>query len=162
MATFKVIGLKQDGKYMDDNARNDVIKYVTRADKTPHHYVGGMAVNVDNAVDEMTVLATAYHKDDGLRLRHSVIGFEKDKGITPEDANEIARRAVEYFGEKYQTIYAVHEDAGHIHAHIVMNSVSYIDGRKCYGTKKEYYDFIEYMKDVVRPYGIPFIPVRDE
>lgn len=160
MATYKVIGCEQDGKYMDETAREDVISYVTRPDKIPHHYVGGVAVNIDNAAEEMTILADAFHKDDGLRLRHSVIGFDKD--ITLETANAIARIAAEYFGSERQTIYAVHEDADHIHAHIVMNSVSYLDGRKYHGTKKQYYDFIKYMKSAVRPYGITFYPVKNE
>ena len=82
MATFKVIGLGQDGKYMDDYSREDVIAYILRNDKTPHHCIGGAAVNVYNALQEMTLLAQAFHEDSGLRLRHSVISFEKDKQIT--------------------------------------------------------------------------------
>lgn len=162
ITAFKVIGRGQKDKYMDETARKDVISYMTRPDKAPHHYIGGIAVNIDNAAEEMTILADAFHKDDVLRLRHSVIGFDKDKDITLETVNAIARATAEYFGSEYQTIYAVHEDAEHIHAHLVMNSVSYLNGRKYHGTKKEYYDFLKYMKRVVRSYGIPFIPVKDE
>ena len=79
MATFKVIGRGQDGKYMDDYAREDVIAYVLQNDKTPHHCIGGAAVNVYNALQEMTLLARPFHKDTGLRLRHSVISFENDR-----------------------------------------------------------------------------------
>lgn len=108
------------------------------------------------------ILAQVYNNDEGLRLRHSVISFEKNKGITLEEANEIAQKAIQYFGHKYQILYCVHEDTDDIHAHIVMNQVSYQDGHKYHGSKKDYYDFVNYMKDVTRPYGIPFIPVSDD
>ena len=160
MATFKVIGLGQDGKYMDDYSREDVIAYILRNDKTPHHCIGGAAVNVYNALQEMTLLAQAFHKDSGLRLRHSVISFEKDKQITLEAAEQIACHAVSYYGSAYQMIYAIHEDTAHLHIHLVMNSVSYLDGKKYHGNKKDYYGFINYMRSVVRPYGIPFYPVK--
>ena len=160
MATYKVIGVGQDGKYMDEYARKDVISYVLRPEKTPHRFVGGAAVNVDNAELEMTLLAQAFHNDTGLRIRHSEISFENDPGITLEVANEIAQKAVAFFGCVYQIIYAIHEDTEHIHFHMAMNTVSFLDGRKYYGTKKQYYDFINYMKGVLRPYGIPFYPVK--
>ena len=160
MATFKVIGRGQNGKYMDDYAREDVIAYVLQNDKTPHHCIGGAAVNIYNALQEMTLLARAFHKDTGLRLRHSVISFENDRGITLKAANQIAQQAIAYFGSAYQIIYAVHEDTEHLHIHLVMNSVSYLDGMKYHGSKKDYYSFIGYMKVVLRPYGIPFYPVK--
>ena len=40
-----------------------------------------------------------------------------------------------------------------------MNQVSYVDGKKYSGTKKEYYDFIYYLKDICAEYDISFIPV---
>ena len=160
MATFKVIGLGQDGAYMDDQARRDVINYVLRCDKTPHHCVGGAAVNVYNAPQEMTLLARSFHKDTGKRLRHSVISFDNHKEITLEAVNQIAQKAIAYYGSAYQIIYAVHEDADHLHIHLVMNSVSYLDGMKYCGDRNDYYGFINYMKDVLRPYGIPFYPVE--
>ena len=160
MATYKVIGLGQDGKYMDDYSREDVIAYILRNDKTPHHCIGSAAVNVYHALQEMTLLAQAFHKDTGLRLRHSVISFENCERIGLKEAEQIARLAIAYYGGAYQIIYAVHEDAEHLHIHLVMNSVSYLDGKKYHGDKKDYYGFINYMRSVVRPYGIPFYPVK--
>ena len=161
MATYKVIGKGVDGKYMDDHAREDVIGYILQDCKTPHHYVGGSAVNVDNALHEMTALAEAYHKNSRLRLRHSVIGFETDKNVTVQIANQIARQAAAFFGQEYQIIYAVHEDKNYLHIHLVMNSVSYLNGRKYHGDKKNFYAFINYMKRVVKPYGINFYAVSE-
>ena len=108
----------------------------------------------------MTLLARAFHKDTGLRLRHSVISFENNRGITLKAADQIAQQAIAHFGSAYQIIYAVHEDADHLHIHLVMNSVSYLDGMKYHGSKKDYYSFIGYMKAALSPYGISFRPVK--
>ena len=59
-----------------------------------------------------------------VRLRHSVISFDEGDHITAAQAAEIAEQAVRYFGDQYQILYSVHEDAEHIHAHVVMNQVS--------------------------------------
>lgn len=161
MATYRVIGKGEAKKYYDDDARRDVIAYCLREDKTPHSYIGDRAVNVDNAVSEMNALARLYDNDERVRLRHSIISFDTSENITPAQAAEIADAAICYFGDEYQILYSVHEDAAHVHAHIVMNQVSYQDGHKYRGTRKEHYDFIQYMEHVVLPYGISFIPVND-
>lgn len=162
MAVYKIVGKGENGKYFDDNALHDVISYVLRDSKTSHAYCGSRAVNLYNAAFEMESLSRLYCKDKGVRLRHSVISFDKSENISPAQAAEIADAAIRFFGNQYQIIYGVHEDAAHVHAHIVMNQVSYIDGHKYRGTKKDHYDFINYMTGIVRPYGIPFVPVSDD
>lgn len=161
MATYKVVGKGEDKKYFDDSALSDVISYVLRDSKTPHANYGSRAVNIENAAFEMNTLAELYSKDNGVRLRHSVISFDSGDHISLVQAAWIAEQAIRYFGDQYQILYGVHEDAAHIHAHIVMNQVSYIDGHKYQGTRKQHYDFINYMKGIVRPYKIPFTPVSD-
>ena len=161
MAIYRVIGKGEDNKYFDDRARDDVIEYCLREAKTPHTYLGGRAVNIDNAAFEMTSLAQFYGNDEKVRLRHSIISFDDTDNISPAQAAEIAEDAVKYFGDEHQVLYSVHEDANHVHIHMVMNQVSYLDGHKYRGTKKEHYDFINYMKNIVRPYGIDFTPVSD-
>lgn len=161
MATYRVIGKGESNKYYDNDARRDVIAYCLQELKTPHSYIGSRAVNIDNAVSEMNALARLYDNDERVRLRHSIISFDTSEHITPTQAAEIADAAIRYFGDEYQILYSVHEDAAHVHAHIVMNQVSYQDGHKYRGTRKEHYDFINYMKRVIQPYGASFIPVND-
>lgn len=161
MAVYKVVGKGENGKYFDDQALHDVISYALRDNKTPNAYVGSRAVNIDNAEFEMSTLTQLYNKDKGVRLRHSIISFDTEDKISPAQAARIAEAAIQYFGSAHQIIYSVHEDAAHVHAHIVMNQVSYIDGHKYQGTRKEHYDFISYMNGIVRHYGIPFVPVSD-
>ena len=51
-------------------------------------------------------------------------------------------------------VYAVHENPANPHIHIVMNSVSYVDGHRYYGTKKEHYDLMKVIKHSLLIHGI--------
>lgn len=161
MATFKVIGKGQDGKYFDDNALTDVINYVFKEHKIPHKYIDGYGVHIENAAEQMEIVASVYNKSSGLRLRHSIISFSDEDNILLPEAYQIANIAASFYTKHYQIIFAVHEDTYHPHIHLVMNQVSFVDGHKYLGKKSEHYDFVNYMKNVCRQYGIDFIPVSD-
>ena len=161
MAVYKVCGIGEDGKYTDNNARSSVINYCLH-DSKAIHYIGSRAVNIAHAAEEMEVVAKVYHNNDRVRIRHSIISFDDNDNITPEQAAAIAEAAISFYGNQYQIVYGVHEDADHLHIHMAMNQVSYMDGRKFRGTKADHYAFIHYMQQVVRPYGISIIPVSDQ
>ena len=162
MATYRVIGKGEEGKHFDDNARDSVIAYCLQKKKTPHHLFGGRAINIENAAFEMDTLSSLYNNNEKVRLRHSVISFDSSDHINLKGIEGFAKAAVNYFGDRYQIIYSVHEDTEHYHVHLVMNQVSYLDGRKYTGTRKEHYDFINYMRSYTKPYGISFNPVSED
>lgn len=60
----------------------------------------------------------------------------------------------EDIGQKYQAIFAVHENTANLHLHLMLNSISYIDGHRYYGTKRDYYTLLNCIKSVLRSYGI--------
>ena len=65
-----------NGKYHDDNSFCDVIGYVMRPEKTPSGYIGGIAVDVAHAVEQMEKLSAYYGQNTGVRLRHMILAFE--------------------------------------------------------------------------------------
>lgn len=152
--------------YHDDDARTDVIAYCLNPRKTPSGYVGGCAVNVNQAAFEMDLLARAYGKENGLRLRHMVLSFSDQEmrklggrkhGFSR--LNQIAQYAIAYYGNEYQIIYAVHEDSDHGHIHIVMTTVNYRTGKKYGGQKADYYRFQRYLGSFLKdPFGIYIVP----
>ncbi len=162
MATFKVIGKGDDGKYFDDLALNNVINYVLNPIKAKSRMIGAYGFQIEFAAQQMEFVSRAYNNYDKLRLRHFIISFADNDCILPCDAIYIAQRAAEFYANRYQIIFGIHEDADHLHIHIVMNQVSYLDGRKYSGSKKEHYDFVNYMKDVFYSFGIDFIPVSEQ
>ena len=151
MAMFKTANIK--GKYFDENAKADVINYVLNPYKMPHNCHGGVKVDEHNIAKSMQTVSEQFGKSDGVQLRHFIISFSKNEVSSPYTADAIARDILYYLGREYQAIYGIHEN-GEIHIHIVMNSVSYVDGHRYYGKKKEYYAFYYALRNILRRYGI--------
>lgn len=73
--------------------------------------------------------------------------------------------ATELWGDKYEVIVATHVDkASHIHNHFVINTVSFVDGRKFHRTKKDYLQMREKSDALCKEYGLSVIenPMRNE
>lgn len=68
--------------------------------------------------------------------------------MTPEQAHalgvELARRL---FGDRFEAVIGTHLDKGHLHSHIVMNSVSCMDGRKYHSSPERYYNEVRRISD---------------
>ena len=152
MAIFKVINSK--GKYHDDDALSDVNRYVLKPYKTQHKYTGGIHVDMNDPAGSMDTIAEHYKKRRGVRLRHFIVAFTEDECPSPIVADSIGGELIEWLGEEYQSVYAVHEDSNEVHLHIVFNSVSYVDGHKYHGSKSDYYDMLYTVKAILRRYGI--------
>lgn len=155
-------------KYYDAKAREDVIRYIFRPDKTPHRLIGGWAVDPMCAASQMNYLSKAYGKEDGLQLRHFILSFsEKEVQRMGQYAliriDEYAQYAAFYYGGEYQIVYAVHEDSRHLHVHFVLNTLNYRTGKKYPGDKEDYYNFQGYLKDhsYYSMYGMKLIAVSD-
>lgn len=162
MAVFKVITevpllYQQHGitkKYHDEAAIADVISYILNAQKTQGKYFGGLAVNLNVAAEQMQTIAAVYGKTKGIHLRHMVLSLSQSERVTPDQAQIIAYRAACWYASEYQIIYAVHTGGENLHIHFVMNTVSYMTGKKYEGKKQDYYAFQTYLKDILLDYGI--------
>lgn len=79
--------------------------------------------------------------------------------VTPETAHavgvELAQRLL---GERYEVIVTTHLDKDHLHNHIVMNSVSFVDGYMYRDSMTDYYQGIRETSDAVcQEYGLSVI-----
>ena len=82
------------------------------------------------AFEEMQDVKNIYGKDGGILGFSFIQSFDPGE-ISPEKAHELGvRLAEEYFGSRYQVVIGTHLDHDHIHNHIIINSVSFMDGRK--------------------------------
>ena len=60
-------------KYHDDQAVEDVLNYILRENKVQGGYIGGFAVNPAWAAEQFEMIAEAYGKNYGVRLRHRCV-----------------------------------------------------------------------------------------
>lgn len=149
MAMLKVLNKK--GKYHDLDAREDLVRYIFNPLKTQSGFRGGIIVGQD-IIGSMNDVAIKFNKVNGVQLRHFILSFTPDELDDPEKANEIACQIIQFIGQEYQTIFAVHENAENLHIHFMFNSVSYRDGHRYRGTKKEYYDLVNFVNGFLKQY----------
>lgn len=149
-------------KYHDEDAITDVIDYVLRGDKAPYEYVGGWAVDPWLAKEQFRIVAQAYGKDFGVRLRHMILSFGPKENIDLHSARDIAYQIAAYYGHSYQIIWACHTDSNCLNVHLVMNTVSYQNGIKYDGSKADYYRFQNHVNGVLKQYGTYVSVVKDE
>ncbi|MEY8232663.1 relaxase/mobilization nuclease domain-containing protein [Oscillospiraceae bacterium 50-16] len=154
-------------KYHDDSSLEAVIAYILNPEKTPQHFIGGYSVNLNQAALEMKMLAFAYGKNYGIRLRHFVLSFSRReaKCFHPyiyETLYKIGGFVANYYRGEYQIIFAVHEKPENPHIHFVMNTVNYMTGEKYRGDIGDYYRFQAYLgKFLIEQYGLELMTVKD-
>lgn len=149
MAIFKVVSPK--GHYKDVETYLELLKYLYNPQKTPNRlYVERGISSRESAALEMAAVTSAFGKNDGTKVRHSILSFAPEEQLSRRDAYEIAYRMTDYYADKYQIVAVVHENKSYLHIHLVMNTVSFVDGRKYAGKKDDYRRFLAHTSNVLK------------
>ena len=135
----------------------NVLNYVSRKEKTvseDKRFVTGVNCSPETALDEMTATKNLYHKADGRLYYHLVQSFPSGYEIEPELAHKIAVELAEKAFNKYEVVVATHIDREHIHSHLVLNSVSFEDGKKYHSTKESVEQLMKLSDEICQRYGV--------
>lgn len=120
-------------------------------------FVTGINCKYINAFKRMMEAKKEYDKTDGILGYHIIQSFAPGEG-TPESIHELgkefARRA---FGDRFEVVVATHLNTGCLHNHFVLNSVSWIDGKKYYDNNESYARLRKISDDLCREYGLSVI-----
>ena len=121
-----------------------VINYGKNGDKTDNGIlVSSINCSVETAYEEMALTKKFFHKENKTLGYHIIQSF-KGNEVTPEKANQIGQElARELGGDKYQVLVCTHINKENVHNHLILNSVSFIDGKKYHNSNEE----IALMKD---------------
>ena len=137
----------------DIEAVEGVIKYIKNNDKTEQcKYVKAYNCTVDKAFSEMMETQEFFGKagrKNSVLAYHLVQSF-KDFETTPEIAYKCGLELAErLFVDKYEIVVATHLDHKHLHNHIIINAVSYLDGYKYRNNFKDYFIDIRGISDQI-------------
>ena len=137
----------------DIEAVEGVIKYIKNNDKTEQcKYVKAYNCTVDKAFSEMMETQEFFGKagrKNSVLAYHLVQSF-KDFETTPEIAHKCGLELAErLFADKYEIVVATHLDHKHLHNHIIINAVSYLDGYKYRNNFKDYFIDIRGISDQI-------------
>lgn len=136
----------------------DVMNYATQDYKTEEQrYVSGVNCIPEIARDEMLLVKRQFGKEGGIIAFHAYQSFAPGE-VTPEQAHdigvELARRL---WGERFQVVVATHLDKQHTHNHFVLNSVSFVDGKKYNDCKATYALMRRASDELCREHGLSVI-----
>lgn len=140
-------------------ALEDVIAYAGREAVTnQRQLVTGVNCTAETARSEMIAVKKRFRKEDGTIAYHGYQSFQEGE-VTPEQAHRIGiRLAEELWGERYQVLVATHMDKeSHIHSHFVINTVSFVDGRKFYRSNEDYARMREVSDRLCREHGLSVV-----
>ena len=135
-----------------------VINYAKNGDKTEKGIlISGINCLPDTAYFQMMLTKKTFHKEGG-RLGYHIIQSFDGKEVSPEKCNSIGVEfAQSLFGDKYQVLVCTHIDKENIHNHIVLNSVSFVDGLKYHNSNAELAFLRETNDELCRKYGLSII-----
>lgn len=146
-------------KILAKRARLDVmLRYAIDGDKTQKQVLTAYHnCWPKNPYGQMMETKREMGKLDGVQGYHIIQSFA-DGEVTPELALEIARQFTEECLPEYQAVIGVHTNTGHIHAHIIFNSVNFITGQKYHSNAQNYYQQIRAISDrVCKEHGLKII-----
>ena len=115
-------------------AMKGVLSYCCRDDKVNdndgNRYVSGVNCDGENSFTEFMTTKNAFGKTDGMNFYQYVQSFSPEENISPHRAHEIAISFANEAWQGHEILVATHCDAGHLHSHFVINSVSFETGKK--------------------------------
>ena len=141
----------------------DALDYAANRDKTEQScFESSYACTLETAFADMHQTKERWHKLGGVQGYHLVQSFAADE-VTPELAHRIAKELADrVLGGRYEYVIGTHLNTGHIHSHIVWNSVSCVDGKKYRSNYKSYVTEIRAVSDeLCRKYKLSVIDTEN-
>ena len=140
--------LNQVIKYTTNDEKTDLsnykdldksLEYIKDDFKTEEKlFVSGINCDPTNALKEMVDVKKRFMKEDGILAFHAYQSF-KEGEVTPDEAHNIGiELAKEMWGDRFQVVVSTHLNTKHYHNHFVINSVSFVDGKRYYDNRTTY------------------------
>lgn len=135
-----------------------VINYAKNGEKTEEGIlVSGVNCLPEIAYSQMMLAKKNFHKEDS-RLGYHIIQSFNGKEVSPRKCNNIGvELARSLWGDKYQVLVCTHTNKDNIHNHIILNSVSFVDGSKYHNSNVEVALLREINDELCRKYGLSVI-----
>jgi len=154
-----VLDEKKTSRGQNAKSLEEAVDYALNRAKTEQDlFESAIACTCETAFEDMCQIKEMWHKTGGVQGFHLVQSFAAGE-VTPELAHRIG---LEFAGKllqgRYQAVVSTHLNTGHIHNHIVWNSVAIQDGKKYRSNARSYYTEVRAKSDALcRQYGLSVI-----
>ena len=152
--------IKNPDKTKEDmsDGLKEVLTYTTQGYKTNEkEFITGINCEPRTALKQMMNTKLSYNKMDGRLAFHAVQSFKPGE-VTPEQCHALGvQLAKQMWGNRFEVVVSTHLDKEHLHNHFVVNSVSWVDGKK-YDNKKADIDHFRELNDAIcKEHGLTVI-----
>ncbi len=142
-----------------------IIKYVKDIEKTNDKIISGKDCTSVSALNKMICTKKIWAKT-GKRQYHHIIQSFLPGEASKELAHSIGTALAKKEFADFEVLIATHIDKDHYHNHLIINSVSFVDGRKYKGTRDSLTDLKKESDELCRKYGLsviekPFKKIRE-
>lgn len=138
------------------------VDYALNKEKTEQDlFCSSIGCTLETAFADMRRVKKMWHKEDEVQGFHLVQSFAPGES-TPEQAHQIGLELAENLLDgRFQAVIATHLNTGHLHNHIVWNSVSMVDGKKYRSNAKTYITQVRRISDeLCRKYYLSVIDTQ--
>ena len=139
-------------RYITDGEKTSLassITYISNPEKTEQFFFTSVlnCSSVDTALSEIMETKQQFGKMGGVLGYHFIQSFQPGE-VTPEQAHAVGLEfAKRLFGKRYEVVISTHLNKHHLHNHLVVNSVSCIDGQKYHSSPESYYNDVRGTSD---------------
>ena len=136
----------------------DVMNYAADNRKTEQkHFVSGVSCMPESARQQMIMTKQRFGKEGGVVAFHVYQSFKPGE-VTPNIAHRIGVELAEkLWGDRFQVVVATHLNTNCVHNHFVLNSVSFVDGKRYNDYKRTYRLLRETSDRICEAYGLSVI-----
>lgn len=160
----KVIAYVMNEEKVRDNLEAmPAMEFISEQEELMELYVSGVHCAPTTAREEMIAVKKRFGKEGGIVAFHGYQSFAPGE-CTPAMAHEIGKKlAEELWGDRYQVLIATHLDkANHLHNHFVVNSVSFLDGKRYHRTNQDYRDMRKVSDRLCKEYQLSVVQQPEE
>ena len=157
MATFTAIKNRGGGR----GALGGVLRYVQQEEKTTwedRRLVSGWNCTAQSVCSEMQLTKERYRKTDGRQYYHFVQSFAETDDLTPQEAHAIALELVQREFPNFEVLVATHMDTNHLHSHLIVNSVSFQNGKKLHQSAADLQAHRLASDEICAAHGLEILP----
>ena len=135
--------------------------YVAKDEKTQWRgisLVAGHNCVPQSSYIEFLTTKKRFHKMEGRQFYHFVQSFAEEDRLSPQLANAIGVELAEKEFPDFEVLVATHIDTGHLHNHLIVNSVSCVDGKKLHQNTADLQHHRDINDKICLAHGLSVLP----
>ena len=120
--------------------------------------VTGWNCTAQSALSEMQLTKERFRKTDGRQYYHFVQSFGERDRLTPQEIHAMGLELAKREFPDFEVLVATHVDTAHPHNHLVVNSVSFQDGRKLHQSAADLQAHRLASDEICAAHGLEILP----